>query len=74
MASYIATYLENMYNGVVLKQGYIASKKVTEIGAASESLWEIAGQNDWRTADTATIIVHGVAGHPYGWTEDFKPF
>jgi RHS repeat-associated protein len=60
------------YNAAVLGQGYIASKKVSEIGAASESLWEIAGQNSWRTADTATIIVHGVESHPYGWTQGFQ--
>jgi RHS repeat-associated protein len=59
--------LDAMYNGAVLGAGYIAAKKVTEIGAATESLWEIVGQN--KTADTATIIVHGVAGHENGWSQ-----
>jgi RHS repeat-associated protein len=63
----IGTSLDAMNNAVVLQAGYIAAKKVTEIGAATESLWEIVGQD--KTADTATIIVHGVSGHPNGWSQ-----
>jgi RHS repeat-associated protein len=63
----IASDLEWEYDKAVLKQGYIAAKKVTEMGAATESLWEIVGQD--KTADTATIIVHGVAGHENGWSQ-----
>jgi hypothetical protein len=75
LASTIAIAIDALHNAVVLYEGYIAAKKVTEIGAATESLWEIAGQNDWRTADTATIIVHGVSGHPNGWSQSYEtPF
>jgi RHS repeat-associated protein len=68
----IGAALDVEYNGVVLGAGYIASKKVTEAGTASESLWEIAGNNASPGVDTATIIVHGVSGHPYGWSQDFQ--
>jgi hypothetical protein len=64
----IAITIDALHSAAVLAEGYVASKKVTEIGVASESLWEIAGQNNWRTADTATIIVHGVSGHQNGWS------
>ena len=67
VAASIANDLEWEYDKAVLKQGYIAAKKVTELGASMESLWEIVGQD--KTADTATIIVHGVAGHPNGWSQ-----
>jgi len=70
----IASGIGDFYNCAVLYKGYIASKKVMEIGASTESLWEIAGQNSWRTADTATIIVHGVSYKENGWSQNELPF
>jgi RHS repeat-associated protein len=70
MSLAIGVSLQLLNNAPTLYQGYIASKKVTEIGAATESLWEIAGNNASPGVDTATIIVHGVSGHAYGWSQD----
>ena len=64
----ITTTLQKEYYKTLAKQGYVAAKRVTGIGAGSGSLWEIASQNNWKTAETATIIVHGVAGHNSGWS------
>jgi RHS repeat-associated protein len=72
LAMSTAVVLDLFHSSATVAEGYIASKKVTEIGTATESIWEIAGQNTWRTADTATLIVHGVAGHPYGWSDNFQ--
>jgi RHS repeat-associated protein len=78
MSMAIGVSLELLQEAPTLHDGYIAAKKVSEIGAATESLWEIAEQRDWRTADTATIIVHGVEGvnslaiHANGWSGGFQ--
>ena len=64
--------LDAMYNGAVLGAGYIAAAKVNEIGASRESLLEAAARDPSPGVDTATIIIPGVSGHPYGWAQDFE--
>jgi RHS repeat-associated protein len=71
MAMSIGASLDLAYNGVVT---YFGSKLLTEATVAGESLQQIEGQPATPNVDTATIIVHGVAGHTIGWSlEDFQP-
>jgi RHS repeat-associated protein len=58
--------LDLAYNGAV---AYLGSKLGTEAAAAGESIQQIEGQDASPDVDTATIIVHGVAGHPPGWSQ-----
>jgi RHS repeat-associated protein len=68
----IGASLDAMYNGAVLVGGYIAGAKVTELGASRESLLETAARDPSPGVDTATIIIPGVSGHPYGWAQGFQ--
>ena len=53
---------------------YEGGKLLTEATVAGESLEQIEGQPATPAVDTATIIVHGVAGHKIGWSlEYFQP-
>jgi pimeloyl-ACP methyl ester carboxylesterase len=47
-------------------------KMITENVVANESLDQIEGQDARPGVDTATIIVHGVAGHANGWSKDLN--
>jgi RHS repeat-associated protein len=47
-------------------------KMITESVVANESLDQIEGQDAKPGVDTATIIVHGVAGHANGWSKDLN--
>jgi pimeloyl-ACP methyl ester carboxylesterase len=65
----IGASLDLAYNGAVT---YFGSKLLTEATTAGESLQQIEGQDASPNVDTATIIVHGVAGHTNGWSRSFQ--
>ena len=52
--------------------GYLGTKLTTEGVNAGKSLQQIEGQDARPNVDTATIIVHGVAGHKNGWSKPFQ--
>src|SRR5207249_6320432 len=52
--------------------GYLGSKLGTEALNANKSIWQIDEQDASPDVDTATIIVHGVSGHPQGWSLGFQ--
>jgi RHS repeat-associated protein len=66
----IGVSMQLLYNSPTLYHGYIAAKQVTELGASRESILDAASRNASPDVTTATIIVHGVAGHPNGWSQD----
>ena len=80
LAMDIGLNLETMYIGAVLQQGYVAAKKVNEIGESFNSTVDAASRDATPGVDTATIIVHGVegldthGGHSPGWSRanDFQ--
>src|ERR1035438_599238 len=64
----IGVSMDLQYNAAVVGAGYIAGAKVTEIGQSFNSTVDAASRDASPGVDTATIIVHGVAGHQNGWT------
>jgi len=69
IATTIATTIERMYVGTVVKQGWIASKKATELAVSRNSILDAASKNASPDADSAAIIVHGVTHKESGWSQ-----
>jgi RHS repeat-associated protein len=69
MSMAIGVSLQLLNNAPTLFEGYIAAKKATELGQSRASILDAAARDASPGVDTATIIVHGVMGHPNGWSQ-----